>query len=142
MGIFGLYTSNPALTSYFWKFNKNKTKTRMSLDGIVLKSFCMLCLVAITATYTWRIFFAGSNIKWYIAIGIFISIVASLFISFKHNLAKYLLPIYALAKGFFLGGISAYAHEKFYGLPIQAISITIITFFVMLILFQTHLIKA
>lgn len=140
MSILGLKTSNPAFSNYFWKKSKHYS-AKMSLGGIILKSLFMLCLVAITALYTWTIFFKGQNIKWYTSIGMFVAIVASLFISFKHSLAKWLLPIYALAKGFFLGGISAYAHKQFPNLPIQAITVTITTFFVMLILFKTRIIK-
>jgi len=141
MSILGIRTSNPAFTGYFWNNSKRYSKAKMSLSGIITKSFFMLCLVAITASYTWKIFFEGTNIQWYTTIGMFVAIVASLFISFKHDLAKYLLPIYALAKGFFLGGISAYAHKRFPYLPLQAVGVTIITFFVMLFLFKTRIIK-
>lgn len=140
MSILGLKTSNPAFSNYFWN-NSKSYSAKMSLGGIILKSLFMLCLVAITATYTWTIFFEGTDIKWYTSIGMFVAIVTSLFISFMHHLAKWLLPIYALAKGFFLGGISAYAHKRFPDLPLQAIAVTITTFFVMLILFKTRIIK-
>ncbi len=138
---FGIRTSNPAFTGYFWNNSKSYTKEKMSLSGVIFKTFLMLCLVAITASYTWKLFFEGTNIKWYTTIGMFVAIVASLFISFKHSLAKPLLPIYALAKGFFLGGISAYAHKRFPYLPLQAIGVTILTFFVMLFLFKIKIIK-
>ncbi len=141
MSVFGLQTSNPAFSGYFWNNNKRVSSAKMSLSGIILKSVFMLLLVAITAAYTWTIFFKGVDIKWYTTIGMFVAIVASLFISFMQHLAKYLLPIYALAKGFFLGGISAYAHKRFPGLPIQAIAITLLTFLVMLFLFKTKIIK-
>lgn len=140
MIVFGMRTSNPAFSSYFWGKKKSCSSAKMSLSGIIFKSFSMLCLVALTASYTWKIFFDGTNIKWHTTIGMFVAIIASLFISFKHDLAKWLLPIYALAKGFFLGGISAYAHKKFPDLPLQAVAVTLTTFFVMLILFKTKLI--
>ena len=139
MSLFGLQTSNPAFSNFFW--NKSKRATaKMSLGGIVLKTMLMLSLVAITASYTWSIFFEGTSVKWHTTIGMFVAITASLFISFKHNLAKWLLPIYALSKGFFLGGISAYAHKRFPFLPLQAVGITILTFFVMLSLFKSKII--
>lgn len=140
MSVFGLKTSNPAFSSYFWNNSPAKYQTKMSIGGIILKSIAMLFLVSITASYTWKIYFEGVDIKWYTTIGMFVAIVASLFISFKHNLAKWLMPIYALAKGFFLGGISAYAHKKFPNLPFQAVAITLITFLVMLTLFKTRII--
>ena len=113
MSIFGLRTSNPAFNRYFWRKQRTYSKSKMSISGIILKSLAMLTLVGITATYTWKLFFAGVEVKWYTTIGMFVAIVCSLFISFKHSSAKYLLPIYAVAKGFFLGGISAYAHIRF-----------------------------
>lgn len=140
MSVFGLQTSNPAFTGYFWNNSPVKYQTKMSIGGIILKSLIMLGLVAITASYTWKIYFEGVDIKWYTTIGMFVAIVASLFISFKNDLAKWLLPVYALAKGFFLGGISAYAHKKFPNLPFQAVAITLLTFFVMLTLFKTRII--
>lgn len=141
MNLRNIRTSNPAFSRYFWNKSHRKNTAKMSLNGILLKSFLMLCLVSTTALYTWKLFFEGTDIKWHTSLGMFVAIVASLFISFKHDLAKYLLPIYALAKGFFLGGISAYAHKKFPNLPLQAIAITMFTFFVMLFLFKTRIIK-
>ncbi|WP_369048482.1 Bax inhibitor-1/YccA family protein [Tenacibaculum sp. UWU-22] len=141
MSVLGLRTSNPAFTNYFWHKNKRKALKKMSLKGIVFKSLVMLCVVSVAASYTWQLSFNGVNIKWYTTIGAFVAIVISLFISFKHSLAKYLLPMYALAKGFFLGGISLYAHNKFPGLPFQAIAVTIVTFFVMLLLYITKVIS-
>lgn len=140
MSVFGLQTSNPAFSGYFWNKSQAKSSAKMSVGGVVLKSLAMLCLVIITASYTWKIFFEGVNIQWYTTIGMFIAIVASLFISFKNNLAKWLLPVYALAKGFFLGGISAYAHKRFPNLPFQAVAVTLLTFLVMLLLFKTRII--
>ena len=119
MSIFGLRTSNPVFKGYFWKNSRNNSKSKMSIKGILIKSFFMLSLVVMTATYTWHLFFNGVNIKWYTAIGMFVAIFCSLLISFKHSAAKYLLPIYALAKGLFLGGISAIAHHQFPNLPFQ-----------------------
>ncbi len=141
MAVFGLRTSNPAFNTYFWKKQRGYTSKKMSIGGIIFKSLAMLTLVATTAFYTWDLYFSGTTIKWYTTIGMFVAIVCSLFISFKHSTAKYLLPIYALAKGFFLGGISVYAHQRFPNLPFQAIAVTITTFFVMFFLYRTKIIK-
>lgn len=140
MSVFGLKTSNPAFTGYFWNNSHVKHQAKMSVGGIILKSLAMLSLVMTTAIYTWKIYFEGTDIKWYTTIGMFVAIVASLFISFKNDWAKWLLPVYALAKGFFLGGISAYAHKRFPNLPFQAVAVTLVTFFVMLLLFKTRVI--
>jgi uncharacterized YccA/Bax inhibitor family protein len=66
--------------------------------------------------------------------------VVSVLISIRQNWAHFLVPFYMVAKGFFLGGFSAYAHRHFPELPFQAIGVTIVTFFVMLILYQLRII--
>jgi len=50
------------------------------------------------------------------------------------------MPVYAISKGLFLGGVSSWAHARFPDLPYQAVGATIVTFFVMLLLYQTRLI--
>jgi uncharacterized YccA/Bax inhibitor family protein len=67
---------------------------------------------------------------------IFISII----ISVRQYWSPYFVPLYTIAKGFFLGGFSAYARKQLPELPYQAIGVTIITFFVMLLLYQTRII--
>lgn len=141
MSVFGLRTSNPAFASYFWKRSHHYTKRRMSITGIVFKCMLMLLLVCATAFYTWHLYFSGVSVKWYTSIGALVAVFSSVFISYKHSSAKYMLPIYALAKGFFLGGISAYAHKRFPNLPFQAIGTTLVTFFVMLFLYRFRLIR-
>jgi len=49
--------------------------------------------------------------------------------------------IYAIAKGLFVVGFSAYIHQRFPYLPFQAVIITLITFFVMLLLCMARIIK-
>ena len=68
------------------------------------------------------------------------AIVISIIISVRQNWAPFLVPIYTIAKGVFLGGFSAYAHKNFPEMPFQAIGVTIVTFFVMLVFYQTRVI--
>lgn len=68
------------------------------------------------------------------------AIIISIIISVLQQWVHILVPLYAVAKDFFLGSMSIYAHKNFPNLPYQAIGITIITFFVVLILYQTRII--
>jgi len=68
------------------------------------------------------------------------SVVISIVISVRKHWAHILVPLYIIAKGCFLGGFSSYAHRNFPDLPYQAIGVTIITFFVMLLLYQFRII--
>ena len=132
-------TSNPAFNDYFWDRNSSTSKT-MSVTGIFVKSiFCILIIAAVTA-YIWTLHDKGVDVSWFRLGGLIGSIILSVIISYKKNLAPILVPLYAIAKGCFLGGVSAYIKAKFPELPFQAIGVTIVTFFTILILYQTKLI--
>lgn len=141
MAIFGIRTSNPAFSNYFWSSKRSSKAKKMSLGGIILKSFFGLILVTLTACYTWKLYFEGVDVQWHLYGGMITAVIFSITISYKHHWAKWLVPLYALAKGFFLGAISVYAHKKFPDLPFRAVGVTIVTFFVMLFLFKIKLIK-
>ena len=132
-------TSNPAFNDYFWNRSSSKGKT-MSVGGIFLKSiFCILIIAGVTA-YVWKLHSQGIDVSWFRLGGIIAAIILSVVISYKKHLAPILVPLYAIAKGCFLGGFSAYIKAKFPDLPFQAIGVTIVTFFTILILYQTRLI--
>ncbi|PWI30786.1 hypothetical protein DI383_04900 [Flavobacteriaceae bacterium LYZ1037] len=132
-------TSNPAFNDYFWDTDKSASE-KMSVRGIILKSLFSILIIASIVVYVWNLYVSGTDIKWFVTGGMISAIVISIVISVRKEWAKFLVPLYAIAKGFFLGGISSYAHAKFPNLPFQAIGVTIVTFFVMLILYQTQII--
>ena len=140
MSILNYNTSNPAFSSSIWKNSQSKA-SRMSMTGIFFKSMFSLLLVGITTWYVWELVEKGVDVKWYTSGGMLAAIVFSLITSFKRTWAPITTPLYALAKGLFLGGISAYAEIRFPGMPMKAVSITILTFFVMLLLYQLRIIK-
>ncbi|UOB19085.1 Bax inhibitor-1/YccA family protein [Abyssalbus ytuae] len=141
MSIFGINTSNPAFTTYFWDKNSYHTFKKMTLGGIILKSFFGLILVTLTAVYTWHLYFKGVDVQWHLYGGMIAALIFSVIISYKHDKAKFFVPLYAIAKGFFLGAVSVFAHKKFPGLPFRAVAVTIVTFFVMLFLYRIRVIK-
>lgn len=132
-------TTNPVFNNYFWGGSKTAVK-KMSVTGIFIKSLgCITVIAAITA-YLWKLSDAGMPMKWFTLGGMLASIIISTVLSVRYHWAPFLVPLYTIAKGCFLGGFSAYAHRHFPELPYQAIGITIITFFVMLLLYQTKII--
>lgn len=132
-------TSNPAFTNYFFGGNKTSSKT-MSVTGIFIKSMLSIAIIIIISIGVWKLYKDGTNIKWYGIGGMLAAIIISIVISVRQHWAHILVPLYAIAKGFFLGSMSVYAHAHFPNLPYQAIGITVITFFVMLLLYQTRII--
>jgi len=131
-------TSNPAFNNFFW--SDEKSSTRMSVRGIITKSFFLLAIITGIIAYVWKIHSEGTPVKWFTLGGMLAAIVISILISVRNYWAHFLVPLYAIAKGFFLGGFSSYAHVKFPDLPYQAVGVTVITFFTMLLLYQTRII--
>lgn len=132
-------TSNPAFTNYFFDDPDASSKT-MSVTGIFIKSILSILLIIIISIGMWKLYNHGAEIKWYGMGGMLAAIIISIVISVRQHWAHILVPLYAIAKGFFLGGMSIYAHAQFPYLPYQAIGITVVTFFVMLVLYQTRII--
>lgn len=132
-------TNNPVFSGYFWD-NPKTSDQKMTVSGIFVKSMgCILVIAGITA-YIWKLSETGISVKWFTLGGMLAAIILSVVISVRHHWAFVLVPLYTIAKGCFLGGFSAYAHNNFPELPYQAIGVTIVTFFVMLILYQTRII--
>lgn len=113
----------------------------MTVNGIILKSFFCIFLVASTAYLTWKLHYLGYNINLLMYGGLAATLIFSLLTAFVHRLAPILVPLYALAQGFFLGGITIYAESKFKGMPMQAIGVTISTFLLMLFLYKARIVK-
>lgn len=132
-------TSNPVFSNFVWQHDRTST-TRMTLNGIFIKSLFSLILVSLTTWYAWDLVYKGLDVKWYTSGGLLVAIVCSILTSYRRRWAPVTTPLYALAKGLFLGGISAYAEKRFPGLPMQAVAVTILTFLVMLILYKTKIV--
>ncbi len=132
-------TSNPAFNNYFWG-DSEKSSARMSVHGIIIKSLFLLAIITAIIAFVWKIHSEGTPVKWFTLGGMLAAIVISILISVRNHWAHFLVPLYAIAKGFFLGGFSSYAHVKFPDLPYQAVGVTVITFFTMLLLYQTRII--
>ena len=139
MSILNYNTSNPAFSNSIWR-NDSKKSARMTMSGFFFKSLLSLVLLGMTTCYVWGLVNKGVDVKWYTSGGLLAAIFFSLLTSFKRTWAPYTTPLYALAKGLFLGGISAYAEIRFPGLPMKAVSITILTFFIMLLLYITRIV--
>ncbi len=132
-------TNNPVFSGFFWDEQQGSNK-KMTVTGIFIKSLlCILVIAGITA-FIWKLNEEGMSVKWFTLGGMLASIIISVIISVRHHWAPFLVPLYTIAKGSFLGGFSAYAHTHFPEMPFQAIGVTIVTFFIMLLLYQTRII--
>lgn len=139
MNLTNYKTSNPAFNGFFWDDDTNTDK-KMTVGGIFIKSMLCILVIAIITGCIWKLHSNGTNVRWFTLGGMLGSIIISIVISVRKHWASFLVPLYTIAKGCFLGGFSAFIKAKFPNLPFQAIGVTIITFFTVLILYQTRII--
>lgn len=139
MALHNFRTSNPVFNSFFWDDSQSSSKT-MSVAGVFFKSIVGIIIIAAITAYLWKLNEAGTSMKWFTLGGMLGAVIVSVLISVRQRWAPFLVPLYVIAKGFFLGGFSAYAHRHYPELPYQAIGVTIVTFFVMLLLYQLRII--
>lgn len=140
MALYNYKTANPAFSKDVWK-GYASSSNKMTVNGIIIKSFFCISLVAFTALLTWKLYKFGFSIDYIMYGGLAATIVLSVLIALMHRLASILVPLYALAQGFFIGGITIYAESKFKGMPMQAIGVTLSTFMFMLFLYKARIVK-
>ncbi len=117
---------------------------RMTIEGVVNKSFAMLGLVVVSAWYVWDKFFTTmdmASVSPFIMFGVIGGLVAALVTVFKPTVARYSAPVYAVLEGLALGGISAFMESRYPGIVFQAVSLTFAVFFSLLFLYKTGRIK-
>ena len=132
-------TSNPVFSGYIWKY-KRSSASKMTLNGVILKSLFSIFLVGLTTWYVWDLVNKGIDVQYYTYGGMIAAVVFSILTSYKKKWSPITTPLYALSKGLFLGGISAYAEAKFEGMPMRAVSVTLLTFLIMLLLYKAEIV--
>ncbi|MDR2383362.1 MAG: Bax inhibitor-1/YccA family protein [Prevotellaceae bacterium] len=149
MALFG-NSSNPAMKeSIFEKVALVSSPTgTMTVKGSVIKTFMLIAMTILAASYTWYIVFYANNptaVTPWLWGGLISGLVLALIICFAPKTSPYLAPLYAAAEGFALGAISAFFEgafaERFPGIVSTAVAITLLTALVMLFCYQTRLIK-
>jgi uncharacterized YccA/Bax inhibitor family protein len=84
---------------------------------------------------------AASAMPWVFG-GLIVGAISALVICFKQTWAPTLAPVYALAEGLFLGGVSASFEAQYPGIVIQAVAGTFGTMAALLLAYQSGLIRA
>jgi uncharacterized YccA/Bax inhibitor family protein len=150
-------TGNPALNANTFEnfgFAHQETGTAaanmMTIGGTVQKTFLLLMLALASASYTWSQTFRvaeadpaaglGAVAPWVFG-GAIVGLITALVICFKQTWAPVLAPVYAVAEGLFLGGISAGFEARYPGIALQAVGGTFGTLFCLLAAYQSGLIK-
>ncbi len=143
-------SSNPTLSKKM--FDRSRTEIgemngTMTVRGTMNKFGFLLIMLIGAAAYTWQLYTQNnpslmSTLMW---VGIIGGLVVALAMSFKPTWATYLAPLYAILQGFFIGAISVVLNEafieKFPGLVITAVGLTMGVAFAMFLLYNFRIIK-
>lgn len=144
-------SSNPALReSVFQNFESYGDSTVMTLSGTATKTLIAVALALVSAIFTWTQFEQGASITGYMIGGGIGGFVIALATIFKPSWAPVTTPIYALAEGFLLGGVSVFTQTMLVtrgvlqpgeNIAVQACAATFGVLTVMMILYQTGIIR-
>ena len=154
-----LRTSNPALSEKV--FGDYRTgvplpaRTNvMTLDGTVTKTGLLLLLLVAAAGFTWKLAMDAvplgaetvgqgfGSVAPFVFGGLIVGLVAALVTVFKQTWAPFLAPVYAIAEGLFLGGVSAVMELAYPGIVFQAVLLTFGVLAGMLVLYRARIVRA
>ena len=138
-------SSNPALgknTFSKYAFAGDQTSV-MTIQGTVNKSFLLVLLVVLSASYTWKLMVEGNTsvMMPLMIVGAIGGLITALISVFRKTWTPVTAPVYAVLEGLFLGGISVMLNAKYPGIVIQAVALTFGTMFGLLFAYKSGLIK-
>jgi uncharacterized YccA/Bax inhibitor family protein len=116
----------------------------MTVNGTVWATAALLVLVIGGGVYGWNTVDVTSDTVsfpgWLFPVAL-VAFGVAMVTCFKPQLARFTAPVYALLQGAFLGALSGVYNAAYDGIVLQAVSLTIGVFVVMLFLFATRIIK-
>ena len=132
-------SGNPVMGNKFdgdAQFRDMPISQKMTLEGTVNKTGILLMLCFVTAAVSWNI---PNPILMFTGMGV--GFIAAIITIFKPTMASSTAPVYALAQGLFLGGITVMFEAQYPGIAIQAIGLTFGTLASLLVCYKTGIIK-
>jgi uncharacterized YccA/Bax inhibitor family protein len=137
-------TSNPALNENTFQRSIAMGGEAMTLQGTVNKTGLLLFCASATAAWTWWLANTqgpAASMPWMIG-GLILGLVFAIATIFKKEWSPITAPLYALAEGLALGGISAFLERSYHGIAIQALGLTLAVTLVMLMLYTSGILRA
>ncbi|MBI1311172.1 hypothetical protein GC176_07675 [bacterium] len=137
-------SGNPALSKKsFEGFDILDQSHAMTLNGTVVKTGILLALVTGSASLTWNaVLQQNANTGPLMMGGMIGGLIFGMVTCFKPNWSPVTAPIYAIAEGLFLGGLSAMINARYPGIAFQAVGLTFGTLASLLFAYSSGLIKA
>jgi len=126
---------------------------RMTVNGTIGKTAIMLILVCVSAGWTWLRFDAAlavggkdaaaamAAVAPFLMGGLIAGLVLALVSVFAKRFIAITAPLYAIAEGFVVGGISAIFDLSYPGVVVTAVALTFGVMAVMLFLYRSGIIK-
>ena len=137
-------TSNPAFQGTIYQdwAAADARGTTMTIQGTAVKTMILLAIAAVTAGLSWQEMAGGGAMMFPVMIGSAVLGMIFAFVTiFKPTWAATTAPIYAALEGVFLGALSCVIEARYKGIAFQAVSLTMMTLFVMLVLYSSRIIK-
>jgi len=140
-------SGNPTLKEKYFQNSLVVDQSEVMTERGTLNKFGLLFLLVLASSiFTWNAFYQGKNILPWIIGSAILGFILALIICFTPRLAAYLVPVYGLVEGVFVGGISAYYNNAFAeqapGIVMQAVGLTFGVVIAMYILYRFRIIKA
>ena len=133
--------SNPILNEKFSEQERVLQGEPMTVNGTIqITAFLGILLIA-AAAFTWSRYTLGytDQAVMLTGAGAIVGFITALIVAFFRT--KFLVPVYAVCEGLFLGGISATFEASYPGIVSQAVAGTFAALFSMLILYRTNVIR-
>jgi uncharacterized YccA/Bax inhibitor family protein len=141
-------SSNPALKESTYDgtiFQGITSGQEMTIKGTANKFGFLFLMMMGSTLFSWSQFYKGVNPMPMMLIGVFGGLAIALIMGFKKQWSPYLAPAYALLEGLFVGSVSAYYdyvnQEKYPGLVMQAVTLTLAVALVMFFIYRYRIIK-
>jgi|RhiMetdeSRZDD1v2_1073273.scaffolds.fasta_scaffold16609_7 uncharacterized YccA/Bax inhibitor family protein len=140
-------SGNPVLNEKAFNGSIDYQQTEVMTEKGTLNKFgLMLILLFASASFTWKAAAEGKDVIIWLIASLIIGFIVALVLNFKKQWGSILAPVYALAEGVFLGGISAYYNHAFDkvapGIIMQAVGLTFGVVIAMFALYRFGIIKA
>ena len=111
---------------------------KMTLTGTLQRAAFLLLLVAGAAVWSWT--FSPGIISASTTLGAIAGLVIALFTVFRPHWASITAPMYAVAEGVFVGGLTRIMEAQYPGIAVNALTGTLAVFLVMLGVYKSGLI--
>ncbi len=133
--------SNPILNEKFAEQSRVLEGEPMTVNGTIQVTAFLAILLVAAAAFVWsRMTMGYTDLAVMLTGGgAIVGFILALIICFTRT--KFLIPVYAVCEGLFLGGLSATFEASYPGIVSQAVAGTFAALFAMLILYRTNMIR-